>query len=232
MHGYWQTTRHPWPCLVLVLALLGFYEACMAYQAMEGLQPFRAGLDSWLATSLQGLQWHNDYLPGLLIAVICIGWAVLLWDRSPPENISTLAGMFIESLVYALCIWGLGILLTTSLSHLAVSNRSLQAIALIGSGLFEEVLFRLLGFGVLFYLFKLVVSERSALLTAIVVSAVGFAAAHCLGPQGEAFQLRTFVFRSLAGACFALLFHYRGLGIAVGTHSAYNVLIGLLSHVN
>lgn len=229
MHGYWQSTRHPWPCLLLVLAMLGLYEGAMLYQAMEGLQPYRAGLDSWLANSLQLINWHGEYLPGLLIAGICIGWAVLLWDRSPPENLTTLLVMFLESLVYALALWGLGVLVTSSLAHLGIGTRSMQAIALMGSGLFEEVLFRLLGFGMIYWLLKLVVAERSALVMAILISAVGFAAAHYLGPQGEVWQIKTFAFRSIAGLCFASIFHYRGLGIAVGTHSAYNILVGLLS---
>ena len=205
------------------------YEASMYYQASAGIQPYRAGLDAWLASSLQLINWHGDYLPGLLIGLICVAWAVVKWDRSTPESLTTVVGMFFESLVYALALWGLGVLVTSSLSHLSVATRAIQAMALLGSGLFEEVLFRLLGFGLLFWLFKLVAAERTALILAIVLSAVGFAAAHYLGPQGEAWQVKTFVFRSVAGLCFASIFHCRGLGIAVGTHSAYNIVVGLLS---
>ncbi|MFT3879220.1 MAG: CPBP family glutamic-type intramembrane protease [Gemmatales bacterium] len=229
MHGYWQTTKHPWPCLLFVLPLLAFYEGSMIYQAMEGLQPYRAGLDSWMHTMLVRLQWHADYAPSLLIAIICVSWAVILWDRSPPENLSTLAGMFLECVVYSLAMWGLGALVTSQLAHLSISQRTMQAVSLMGSGLFEEVLFRLLGFGLLLWLLKWVIEERTALIVALLISSVGFAAAHHLGPHGEAWQLSTFVFRSMAGLIFASLFHYRGLGIAVGTHSAYNVMVGLLA---
>lgn len=227
MHGYWRTTRHPWPCLLMVLPLLALYEGSMAYQAMHGLQPYRAGLDGWLNNSLQLFNWHGEYLPGLLIGLICIGWAVILWDRSPPENLSTVIGMFFESLAYAMALWGLGVLVTSSLSHLSMASRIIQGSALLGSGLFEEVLFRLVGFGLLFWAFKLVLPERSALILAVLVSALGFAAAHYIGPQGEAWEIKTFVFRSIAGVCFAGIFHYRGLGIVVGTHCAYNTLVGL-----
>jgi len=229
MHGYWQTTRHPWPCLLFVLPLLAFYEGSMLYQAMEGLQPYRAGIDSWLHTAFARFHWNPDYLPSLLMAVICISWAVILWDRSPPENLSTLAGMFLESIVYALVLWGLGTFVTSQLAHFSIGQRTMQAISLMGSGLFEEILFRLLGFGLLFWLLKLALQERTSLLAAVLISAMGFAAAHYLGPQGEAWQLSSFLFRSLAGVVFACLFHYRGLGIAVGTHSAYNIMIGLIA---
>ena len=36
----------------------------------------------------------------------------------------------------------------------------------------------------------------------------------------------TFLFRFLAGVFFAVLFRYRGFGIAVGTHAFYDVLVG------
>ena len=54
MHGYWNATRHPWPCLLFVLPLLFLYEGFMLWQAMEGYAPARAGLDAWLASVLRG----------------------------------------------------------------------------------------------------------------------------------------------------------------------------------
>lgn len=229
MHGYWQTTKHPWPCLLFVLPLLAIYEGSMIYQAMQGLQPFRAGLDAWMSSMLRTVNWTAEYLPSLLMAFICISWAVILWDRSPPESLSTIAGMFFESLVFALALWGLGMIVTTQLAQLSIGTRGMQAMAFMGSGLFEEILFRLLAFGLMYWLLKLVLGERTALLSALIFSAVSFSLAHYVGPQGEAWQPKIFVFRTLAGGCFASLYHYRGLGIAVGTHSAYNIIVGLLA---
>src|SRR5258707_766325 len=80
---------------------------------------------------------------------IWVSWAVILWDRSPPENLSTIAGMFLECIVYSLALWGLGALVTSQLAQLSISQRTMQAIALMGSGIFEEIIFRLLGFGLL-----------------------------------------------------------------------------------
>lgn len=229
MNGYWHTTRHPWPCLMFVLPLLVMYEGSMLYQSMEGLKPFRAGIDAWLSTFLSRYQWSAEFLPSLFIGFLCLGWAVIRWDRSPPENISILAGMFLESISFSLALWGVGALLTAQSSFLSLSQRTIQALALMGRGLFEEILFRLLGFGLLIVVFKLIFRERTALWVALFVSSFGFAAAHYLGPYGEAWQMQTFLFRSLAGLVFAMIFHYRGIGIAVGTHSAYNLMIGLLA---
>jgi membrane protease YdiL (CAAX protease family) len=61
-----------------------------------------------------------------------------------------------------------------------------------------------------------------------VTTSLIFAAAHHLGAQGEPFQWYAFVFRATAGLFFATLFLFRGFGIAAGTHTAYDMLVGLL----
>jgi membrane protease YdiL (CAAX protease family) len=227
MHNYWQAARHPWPCLLFVLPLLFLYEGSMLWQAMNLQTPARAGMDGWLSSALHSYGLTAEYLPSLLIAVICISWAVLKWDRSPPDSFGIWAGIAMESIIYSLALWSLGMIVTSALSHLSLSPHASRAMAYLGSGIFEEILFRLVGFGSLCWLFGLVFDDRKAFILALLVSSLGFAAAHHLGPHGESWQLRTFLFRALAGGCFACLFHFRGLGVAVGTHSAYNVIVGL-----
>ncbi|HMP16244.1 MAG TPA: CPBP family glutamic-type intramembrane protease [Gemmatales bacterium] len=214
-----------------MLTLLLGYEMAMWYEAQQGVTALRSGLDAWLGSYCQQMGWTAEYLPSVFLALICLGWAVIRWDRSPPESLGTLFGMFLESLLFALALWGLGMILTAQWNQLGIpiATRSMKAIALMGSGVFEEVLFRLLGFGLMLWLLKLVSAERSAMILAVVLSAGIFAGAHHLGPYGEAWQWQIFGFRFLAGGCFALIFYYRGLGIAVGTHSAYNFFIGLMN---
>ena len=48
------------------------------------------------------------------------------------------------------------------------------------------------------------------------------------GAGGEAFVGVVFLYRFLAGMFFATLFRIRGFGIAVGAHSGYDVLVGLI----
>ena len=52
-------------------------------------------------------------------------------------------------------------------------------------------------------------------------------AAHHLGPFGQDYGNYVFIFRLLAGLYFALLFHFRGFGVAVGTHACYNVMVSI-----
>ena len=48
------------------------------------------------------------------------------------------------------------------------------------------------------------------------------------GTPGEAFTWFAFIFRWLAGVYFAWVFVVRGFGVAVGAHTAYDILVGWL----
>ncbi len=63
---------------------------------------------------------------------------------------------------------------------------------------------------------------------AVVVTSALFSAAHYAGAHGETFDWFSFCFRFLAGAFFALLFVYRGFGIAAGTHALYDIFVGVV----
>jgi membrane protease YdiL (CAAX protease family) len=63
---------------------------------------------------------------------------------------------------------------------------------------------------------------------AVLVTSVLFSAAHYAGAHGETFDWFSFSFRFLAGAFFALLFVYRGFGIAAGTHALYDIFVGVV----
>jgi len=69
---------------------------------------------------------------------------------------------------------------------------------------------------------------RSAALTAaVVISSVLFAAAHYWGPYAAAVDFRGFAFRALAGVVFAVLLVLRGMGITIGAHVAYDIVVGV-----
>ncbi len=100
-------------------------------------------------------------------------------------------------------------------------------IGYLGAGVYEEALFRLILVPVLFALLRLLQTPQilaSAL--AVTGSALLFSLAHHAGTPGEAFTWFAFVFRWMAGVFFAWVFVVRGFGIAVCTHTAYDILVG------
>jgi hypothetical protein len=66
-----------------------------------------------------------------------------------------------------------------------------------------------------------------AALLASAGGAIGFAAAHHVGPYGEPMNPYVFLFRAIAGLYFTVLFIARGFGIAVGAHAGYDILVGV-----
>ena len=71
-------------------------------------------------------------------------------------------------------------------------------------------------------------SPQMSMVLAIAISSLLFSAAHHVGPYGEwPIRWPHFVFRTLAGVFFALVYVYRGFGIAAGSHAAYDILTGV-----
>ena len=70
----------------------------------------------------------------------------------------------------------------------------------------------------------------AVLASALAVTAAGllFSLRITPGVPGEAFTWFAFIFRWLAGVYFAWVFVVRGFGVAVGTHTAYDILVGWL----
>ena len=96
----------------------------------------------------------------------------------------------------------------------------------VGAGIYEELLFRLLLVPPVFLATsRLGLARAACVIGAVVATSLLFAAAHYLGPQGETFEPASFLFRFTAGAVFAILFVFRGFGIAAGTHALYDIFV-------
>jgi Type II CAAX prenyl endopeptidase Rce1-like len=113
-----------------------------------------------------------------------------------------------------------------------------------GGGAYEELLFRWLLYSLVFWLtrragLKLGMAEDGATLSAellaIALSASAFAAAHLEGvvylftgwAGGEAYHPAIFAWRLLAGVLLAILFRWRGLGVAAWTHAFFNLALSI-----
>jgi hypothetical protein len=94
-------------------------------------------------------------------------------------------------------------------------------------GIYEEVLFRLIGFAWLAMLLRVaLVPWIAAVPMAVLGSAAAFALARHF-VQTDPFVPGVFLARMLVGAYCAVLFWLRGLGVAVGAHIVYDVIVGM-----
>src|SRR5216683_677699 len=103
-------------------------------------------------------------------------------------------------------------------------------VCLIGAGIYEELLFRVLLVGALAAAARALLGWRPvpAGVAATLVGAAIFSAFHYIGPYGDRLQLYSFVFRMVAGLFFSALYLARGFGITAWTHALYDVALLLV----
>lgn len=207
---------------------------------MGGPRPdlLRPGADTWVHWGLASFGLHDSYWTPGLIVLLLLGWSWLRRKDRPDDVVGVCAGMGIESVAFALGLWGISRGLGPLLDGLGIklqtppqtNDTALQVISFVGAGIYEEVLFRLVLFSGLVWVANQVGSgARLAVLFAAVASALLFSAAHHVGPYGERFDGYAFLFRSLAGLYFTFLYQWRGFGIAVGAHACYDVIVGVVA---
>lgn len=237
--NYLRATCHPWSCLVFLLPLLLAYEGGILWMGGAQGEGLRNGADAWLRWGLQTFGLGAMYWPPILILSIFVVWNWLRWFDRPGDLFGIWLGMAVESVGFALALWGLGhmqnplwqemgLLAVESSAEAEPVSRMALMLSFVGAGIYEELLFRLLLFPVLLG-FMGVIEMPWPMSTgfAMLLSALAFAVAHHVGPYGEVFQAETFLFRTLAGLYFGVLFRSRGFGVAVGTHACYDVLVGV-----
>jgi hypothetical protein len=144
--------------------------------------------------------------------------------------------MAVESLVLAVALIGLSRFVDLGFARLerppalAAGGAGIAPlVGFLGAGVYEEALFRLALIPALFGAMRLLQTPSVLAGTlAVTGSALLFSIAHHAGAPGEAFTWFAFIFRWLAGVFFAWVFVVRGFGIVVGTHAAYDILVGWL----
>ena len=236
--SYWTTTRRPLPGLVFVLPILLAYEAGVIWLGGPTADALRAGADAWVRQGLAALGFTDRWLLPIGLIAGLLGWQAIDrrdWRFHP----IILWGMAIESLLLAVALVGLSKLVDLGFSRLdgpsllSASSAGRHPIApvvgFLGAGLYEEALFRLALIPLLYKMSRmLMVPSFFACTLAVTASSLIFSLAHHAGAPGEAFTWFAFIFRWLAGVFFAWVFVARGFGVAVGTHTAYDLLVGWL----
>lgn len=100
----------------------------------------------------------------------------------------------------------------------------------IGAGIYEEMLFRLVGIALIHFVLKDLLGARAmaSSIIAIVGSALAFALYHDNVWTGGGVNTVALAFYTLAGTFLGTIYVLRGFGIAVGTHATYDIVVLLL----
>jgi membrane protease YdiL (CAAX protease family) len=242
---YLRLTQRPLVSLMFLLPLLIFYETGSFLLESNLMGTAAAPLAAhWMLDQMFALFGATPYyLPGLTVIVILVAWHVA--NRDPWRVDWRVVGlMALESVVLALPLLAMNNLFAPSLAApqsdvpptpgmvmlatAATRERVHDLLLGIGAGIYEELVFRLMVISVcsIILIDVLQLPRRSGHLIAVAVSAALFAAAHHLG--FEAFEWWKFGFRAVAGGYLAACFVWRGFGVAVGCHAAYDAIVVLL----
>lgn len=136
--------------------------------------------------------------------------------------------VLLESALYASLVGPLSVGLQRAIGLGARGGGSFfdDVVSSFGAGLHEELLFRAgLFAGGAWALKRAGLKPWVAFAGALAGSSFLFSLAHHLGPLGEPFTLRAFVFRFAAGGIFAVIFRVRGFAVAAWTHALYDVWV-------
>lgn len=205
---------------VLIFPLLLAYEIGVLFAGtVNGADVVTRGLYSAVGSRGAYLLVHALFAVGFLVWIRRDGrWRTLSLDVAAP--------VILEAAIYALTLGALGALVVQKLLGLGLTTGSL--VSALGAGVHEELVFRLGAFaGLVALLARTAVPRRFAIVLALVVSTVLFAAAHHAGTHGEPFTMHAFAFRCVAGAAFGLIFWFRSLAHAVYAHVLYDIVVAL-----
>jgi hypothetical protein len=241
--GYFEASKRPLEILFFLLPFIAFYEYELArvLRSPDGLVTNEAHLALLTLFEAFEIQASALSLPGFLLVAILLIWHAL--SRGPwIVDLSVVARMFLESAALALPLLVIAQLVARSIPDAAGPMPAAgveefgslplgaQIAVAVGAGLYEELAFRMVGFGVLLFVFAdlLAVPKKWAMAAAIGLSALAFAVYHPLrGPDGEVVMQR-FVFFLLAGAYFGIAYALRGFGIVAATHAIYDIATALI----
>ncbi|HBS29059.1 MAG TPA: hypothetical protein DEB06_06325, partial [Phycisphaerales bacterium] len=121
---------------------------------------------------------------------------------------------------------GVGLVETAGADAPAALSKGALATIAVGAGLYEELLFRMVGIALAHVILADLLGMRdfAARAVAVVISAAAFAAYHDIaGPAG--FDLGRAAIYFFAGVYFGAVYVLRGFGIVVAVHALYDLAV-------
>jgi hypothetical protein len=225
--AYWEQSRQPLAGLVFLAPLLAAYEAG-AYWLGAG-----NGAEGFFRWLLAQLGFGQQLLLPVIVVCILLAMHHTSLERWRLSG-GVISAMAVESLLLGATLCAVAYLCQGTARGGEPSARDLRetvsdALSFLGAGIYEELLFRLMLLSaVAWALRRSKLPPAASTIVAVMITSLMFAAAHNVVPGGESFQSFRFAFRTLAGGFFAVVFLYRGFGIAAGSHAVYDLLVGVV----
>lgn len=231
LHGPYPALLHrPLNQLLLIGPLLILFHAGSAWLGHSLLVP------DYLQVVLLWFGGRADFLPALLIVAVLLGQHVVRRDPLKPSGLAVM-GMLLESALWTVPLVALGWLTSRIAAQAATAPAKSPLlrglVESIGAGVYEEFLFRLVFISLvgLIGVDLLNLKRRGVMIGAMIASGLVFAAVHFpLSAWASPAELPwgQVVFLAVVGMWWAVLFAWRGLGVAVASHIWWDVLVTLM----
>ena len=238
--GYAEASRRPLEILFFLLPLLALFEFGVATALRRGDAGIEVIAQKSAAQLLRAAGVHAEHfglsvlsLPAIGIVLTLLAWQSI--GRFPwTVRLTAVLGMYAESVAMAIPLAAINALVTrriagdaASIGALAAQGTLTRVTGAIGAGVYEELVFRMGLMGALHMLLSDVAGwkEPRAWITAVVASAALFSWYHAWIPNHAPIGAFGHAFLALAGAWWGLLYHWRGFGVAVGAHIAYDLTV-------
>ncbi len=232
--GYFELSSRPLHILVFLLPIIAFYEIGSMGLLGSG-EVAKLEAQDMLVRFFDLFGTLGLHLPAFALIVILLLQHILSKDTWRIVPIIPFA-MIVESAFLTWPLIILVIILNPQASGMMIqmdsglaSHTFWEGLYLsFGAGLYEEMLFRLVLITILHFLITDVLSfkDRTGKIVAVLLSAFAFAWLHdgvYVPSSGLNFRLAAFY--TIAGVYFGILFLMRGLGLAVGAHLMYDLLV-------
>ncbi len=236
----WFHRVDPLTSLFLVMPLYLIYQVGVLAQMRcapgVGCTWVRNGVDFVTGTVLQWTNGSRLTFGAIALSVGAVLMIAVLWARKREKlHPKLFVPVLLESLVYASVVGPLIIYVQGRLPMGAPGSSSFlgDIVASCGAGLHEELIFRAgLFAGGVWLLKRVGIPVAAAVVVSLLASSTLFSLVHHLGPLGDPFSARVFIFRLLAGVLFGVIYRVRGFAIAAWTHTIYDIWVFALQRAS
>ncbi|PKK91696.1 MAG: hypothetical protein CVV64_03265 [Candidatus Wallbacteria bacterium HGW-Wallbacteria-1] len=225
--SYFEATRGATYSFIFALPLFILYEFLSWMGSDARGAGVRNGADVLVKSLLAPLGIRS--LPAFA-ALLAIAFGIAIYRENSRQKIkvvnSWFAWMLGESVIYAFLLAPAVNFMMTKARLLSLSF-SQEFTVMLGAGLYEELVFRVLLIAMVRWMVNTSFSIRGweSSLYAVIVSSLIFSGFHHVGSFGEPFTWSAFIFRALAGGVLALMYILRGFGITAYSHAIYDLLV-------
>ncbi len=228
-NNYLKQSKSLFYSFIFILPLLIIYEFGISAISSKDLPTIRNGADVLLRKILAAAGVSGIY--GLAILLL-IGIIITFFiNKGKFKKLQFKGNYFIVMLLESI-FWSIILFIILSQGQLLLGKGTgkllIQQIVLsIGSGMFEEFVFRVMLVGVFALIVGLFIKNQYfwKMTISIIAAAIIFSVFHFIGEYADIPKTSLFILRFTAGIILGYIYILRGFGIAAYSHSFYNLIV-------